>query len=191
MLWMDSDGFCTEVWKQDPVAMAIRNDLVILFDNFPQGAGRGRELHDKIYRSLNKSICAIRVQDGHLQAFEGDCPDGAPISLVHGFFHVTNLDFFRSEASLRWTDELVGDSHFSRRWDDQIAVTVSPAVLAPNRSWDMYSHGIKLNVYHNGDMDGKSRAPLMGFRNFWANLKNVNFPEAVESCDSWVVNPGR
>jgi hypothetical protein len=191
MLWMDSDGMCTEVWKQDPVATAIRNDLVILFDNFPQGRVSGPEIHDKIYRSLNKSICAVQLKDGHLQANEGDCPNDAPIAQVHGFFHITNLDFFRSEASLRWTDELVGDSHFSRRWDDQIAVTVSPAVLAPNRSWDMYSHGIKLNVYHNGDIDGKSRAPLMGFVRFWDGYKNSTFPEAVDVCDRWIVNPGR
>lgn len=36
MLWMDSDTFCTKKWTQDPIAAMVRNDLVIMFANYPQ-----------------------------------------------------------------------------------------------------------------------------------------------------------
>ena len=36
MMWMDSDTMCTKAWKQDPIATMVRNDLVLMFDNYPQ-----------------------------------------------------------------------------------------------------------------------------------------------------------
>jgi hypothetical protein len=30
MMWMDSDAFCTRIWKQDPLAAAVRHDLVLV-----------------------------------------------------------------------------------------------------------------------------------------------------------------
>lgn len=36
MMWMDSDTMCSKPWKQDPIATMVRNDLVLMYDNYPQ-----------------------------------------------------------------------------------------------------------------------------------------------------------
>lgn len=52
---------------------------------------------------------------------------------------------------------MIADTKFSRRWDDQLAVTVPAAMLAPEKAWDMRTHGVHLNVWHNQYLDGKKR----------------------------------
>ena len=105
MLWLDTDGFSTREWRVDPVEKMIENDLNILFMNFPQGRGRGREIHDRMFNSLNKTICHLGLKNGRLSAEYGDsvdsCPD-APIPMIHGFFHITNLDFYRRPDVLKF-----------------------------------------------------------------------------------------
>lgn len=61
------------------------------------------------------------------------------IMQVHGFFHVTNLDFYQSPPVQKWLKVLIGDVSFSRRNDDPIAVTVPAAVWTPTQAWDMYT----------------------------------------------------
>jgi hypothetical protein len=184
MLWLDSDAFCTQTWKQDPIAVMVRNDLVLMFDNFPAGSGRGEKIHKRIRLAFNQTLCKVWVQDGHLTARTGnDCRQGA-IHLVHGFFHITNLDFFRGPIYQQWANVLIGDGKYQRQFDDQIAVTVPAAILAPERSWDMYSHNITLNVFHNTKIDGKAKAG--GYKNWWrANAESL-FPEAKGVCDSFI-----
>lgn len=36
MMWMDSDTMCSKAWEQDPIAAMVRNDLVLMYDNYPQ-----------------------------------------------------------------------------------------------------------------------------------------------------------
>jgi len=50
------------------------------------------------------------------------------VDQVGGFFHVTNLDVYREDSHQKFLKELVGDYRFNRRWDDQLAVTVIPAM---------------------------------------------------------------
>ena len=69
---------------------------------------------------------------------------------VHGFMHISSLDFFRSEAVMKWTRTLIGDTKFARQFDDQIAVTAPAAVLASNRTAEIErGAGMKLNIFHN------------------------------------------
>jgi len=38
MMWMDSDTMCSKPWTDDPIAVMVRNDLVLMFDNYPQAS---------------------------------------------------------------------------------------------------------------------------------------------------------
>jgi hypothetical protein len=92
MLWIDSDAFCTKPWDVDPVQVAVENDLVILFDNFPGDTADNPVLKDKMVRAYNRSLCELYLEDGH---FKGrDCDEeelskpGYWLKIVHGFFKV-------------------------------------------------------------------------------------------------------
>ena len=98
MLWLDADAMCTKVWEHDPIAYMIRNDLVIFFDNFPQGNARGPSIHDRIRRSFGTNLCGLELnkEEGYLESKVQDEPcDHKLINQIHGFFHITNLDFYR------------------------------------------------------------------------------------------------
>lgn len=72
MMWMDSDTMCSKAWKQDPIAAMVRNDLVLMYDNYPQGAARGWMIQDRIQKAFNKTLCGIHVVDGHFEPQYGD-----------------------------------------------------------------------------------------------------------------------
>jgi hypothetical protein len=91
------------------------------------------------------------------------------VKQVHGFFHITDLDFYRLPQNLHWFDVEIGDNKFSRIWDDQLAVIVPASMLAPNRTMEMGRTGIKLNVMHN--------AMIMGKKKYSAR----RFPEILEA----------
>jgi hypothetical protein len=176
------------------VAFAIRNELKILFDHFPQGHRAHEELRGMMQDAYNGDyVCHVNLVNGHLEAYRpvGGC-DKPNIPQIHGFFHITDLDFYRSDANLKWFDNMIADRKFSRMWDDQIAVTVPAAVLAANKSWDMHQNGVWLDVYHNQHFDGeKSRRHRGGgFVHWWKTLSETKFPEAVESCGALVKNSG-
>jgi hypothetical protein len=105
MLWLDTDGFATREWHVDPIQTMIENDLNILFMNFPKGNAIGQEVHERLFKSFNVTICRLSVENGRLGATYGysanSCPN-ATIPLVHGFFHITNLDFYRRPDVLKF-----------------------------------------------------------------------------------------
>ena len=192
MMWIDTDAFCTEMWKVDPVATMIRNDLVILFDNFPAGALGGAEIQRRISQVFNTTLCNIGVDEqGHLKRTLGDdCGDKTAVHQIHGFMHITNLDFYRSPIGIQWSESLIGEGKFQRIYDDQIAVTVPAAIMAPERSWDMRSNGLNLQIYHNFDMDGKEKQ-IAGFKNYWAKQGYNKFVEAQDICTPFIKFTGR
>jgi hypothetical protein len=105
MLWLDTDGFATKEWHIDPVQTMIENELNILFMNFPMGRGKGQEIHDRMFNSFNKTICSLSVKNGRLDAKYGDSADSCPgsrVPMIHGFFHITNLDFYRRPDVLKF-----------------------------------------------------------------------------------------
>ena len=195
MMWFDSDAMPTKVWQQDPVAFLIRNDLKMLFDNFPQGRGDGEELHSKLMRAYNDTICKLKLVNGHLHTFGSNC-NVSVVSHIHGFFHVTDLDFYRNDENLQWSRIMIGDNKFSRRWDDQLAVTVPAAMRAPDKSWDMNYHNITLDVYHNSLIDGKRRWRMKdgkvggGYQKWFKEHAADQFPQAVDACQEFIRNSG-
>jgi hypothetical protein len=101
---------------------------------------------------------------------------------VHGFFHITNLDFYRSDPVMHWARILIGDSKFSRKFDDQIGVTIPAALLASNRTWDMRSNGFNMSVFHNHYRDGRRTEPMGGYIKWWRKNGKTEFPEAKGKC---------
>ena len=183
MMWMDTDGFPTQVWDRDPVAFMIQNQLAIFFANWPQGRSSGPEVQRRIVKSFNKTLCHVSVsQDGKLQSVVGESCSSVQVRLIHGFFHITDLDFYRSDEVINFEKNWIGDCFLCRNYDDQAGVTIPAAMLAPSRSWSMREHGLKLNVFHNHMLDGKDQAKPAGFLRFWKVKGNSTFPEAFGKC---------
>ena len=213
MMWIDADAFCTRRWTSDPVAVLKRYNLTLLFDHFPQGSARGYEFPSLTRQVFNKTICDVELNSssGTLFAKEGNClgKKGTRIHQVHGFLHVTKLDFFRSQKVSEWNSAMirydeknaasegkgrVGDDgdgdddndhgyyRFSRLFDDQIGLTIPAAVLAGNSSRDMRSMGVKLRVMHNYVLDGFMADWRGYFVPWWRRNANTSFPEACDRC---------
>jgi hypothetical protein len=194
MMWLDSDGFCTKVWDRDPIAIMMQRKLVLLFDHFPGGRSRGAIFQTIFQQAFGHGICSIemtsRATGGQLYHTVGNClPQRTAIKQVHGFFHLTDLDFYRSDPVMKWSRALIGDSKFSRQLDDQIGVTVPAAVYASNQTAEMEAIGINLDIFHNGLLDGKRRTGQQFEQHYWPEGK-TKFPEAVAGqCN--VINQGR
>ena len=188
MLWLDTDAFAMSPWHQDPIDMFIRNQLVLLFAHFPQGSSSGEQVQDRVHRAFGARICQVRLLRGQLNATRCENDHRRSIKLVHGFMHVTNLEFFRTEPVRKWTDAWISDNAFSRKFDDQAAVTIPAALLAPDKAWDMWSHGMSLNVMHNGAVDGRYRLQgLPSYLKYWSKYVHApstvsTFPRARANC---------
>lgn len=198
MFWFDSDAMATQVFQQDPVTHMIRNNLVILFDHFPQGASRGIDVQDRIRKAYNVSLCRVILRDGRLRTAvskniptQGPCATNPKVAQIHGFLHLTDLDFYRAPEQEHWANVLIGNGKFSRRWDDQLAVTVPAAIMAPERAWEMEGTGVVLKVWHNSCLDGKHFWKGGGYRNWFKKEGRTQFPEAVEKCSRLVRYGGR
>jgi len=201
MLWMDSDAFPTKPWDADPVDYAIQNNLVLFFDNFPMGQTRNKLLKKKMMMAYDKAICGIELtEDGKLKPVlsthqYGKC-ELFLIRLVHGFLHITNLDFYRSQS--KFFQILTETTPFSRQWDDQIAVTVPAAIMAPQLAWSMREHGFNLSIYHHGDRDGRIQEPFYpkGYRSWFKGIGGRQPPggamwkDANDTCYEMITRGG-
>jgi hypothetical protein len=179
MMWLDSDAFCTRPWDRDPIAYMLQQDLVLFFDHFPAGMSKGPDFQEKFIAAFNTTLCSVSLVNGTLvPRLAGRCKS-PQIAQVHGFFHITNLDFYRSDTVMKWNKILIGTTKYSRKYDDQIGVTVPAAVLAPHRAWEMGQHGITLDVYHNGYLDGQRPAGARSFKKWWSLNASSAFQTAL------------
>ena len=185
MFWIDTDAFFLGKLKEDPVAKAVREDMAIFYANFPMGFARGEAWNQRIADAFNQTACRILFNNagGHIYAKEGTCKS-PQLAQIHGFMHITKLEFFRSEPVMNWFQIMIGNEKFSRKYDDQIAVTVPSAILAPHRSLRMWDRGVYLNVYHNTyRYIPDQRKCDINFVKFWSLHGNTSFPEAFGVCD--------
>jgi len=188
MVWLDTDGFATKPWKKDPVEYFIQNDGVIMFDHFPQAKSK-YWVQRPLFKGFGNTICKLELSEetGNLVSTLGDgthCRErGVPN--IHGFFHITNMDFYRSEPVRKGLAALFDhfDCFLCREPDDQLAVTAPAAILAPKRSWEMRSKGFRLNVFHNYKLDGIDQAVPAGFKQYWNKVvQHTAHPYAAEVC---------
>jgi len=187
MMWLDTDGFCTKEWANDPMEYFIKNDGVIMFDHFPQ-ANSKYWIQSRIYDAFNSTICRLKLskETGNLVPELGDgkhCRERG-IPNIHGFFHITNLDFYRSQPVIGGLKTVHGDCFLCRFPDDQLAVTVPAAILAPERSWEMRSKGFKLDVFHNFMLDGIDYVKPSRFVNYWKTVvkPKLSSTDSIHTC---------
>ena len=190
MLWVDSDGFQTMRWDKDPVDFVIRNDLVLAALNM-QGKGGGSGLQTKIKDYFGHHLCNV-VVDQNSSIYAATDVDGCKnnrFDIVHGFFHIENLDFFR--ANMEWMTKFISEDRLSRNPDDQEAVTTAALLLAPGRARDLHLSGIKLNMMHNGLIDGKRQVTPAQYIKWWQYFSERDFPNGRDKCSKYIVAGGR
>jgi len=198
MFWLDSDGFPSKPFEKDPVEYFIQNDAVIMFEHFPQGSDQGKYTQ-AIVNSFNATACDLRLgKNGHLERNlinreeynilkAGKNKDETikcrrtNIPMIHGFGHITDLDFYRQPKVINGLKGLLGNCFLCRRPDDQLAVTIPAAIYAPEKSLDMRQHGFNLRIVHNFNFDGqdgdKPKPPR--FVNYWNQGGKKLMPSAT------------
>ena len=182
-MWLDADAFCTKVWTVDPIQVMIENDLVVLFDNWPKGSHKGEDVSQRMWDAFGVFICSLQVSEGHFYSKLGNTTcRGARVGDIHGFFHITNMDFYRSDIVQNFAKKWIGDGFLQRRYDDQAALTIPAAILAPEKAWDMRDNKIRLDMFHNFDLDGRGNEWVGGFKKFWKKNATTRFPDAVHVC---------
>jgi len=185
MVWLDTDGFATKVWEKDPVDYFIENDGVIMFDHFPQATSK-YWIQKRLYAAFNATICKLKLskETGNLvtELGTGDRCQERGVPNIHGFFHITNMDFYRSPIVRDGLATILDDCFLCRFPDDQLAVTVPAAILASNRSWEMRSKGFRFDVFHNFRIDGIDQAKPAGFKMYWKKIAQHTHPTAAGVC---------
>lgn len=186
MVWLDSDSFVTKPWEKDPVDYFIKNDGAIMFDHFPQGSAKFT-IQKRLVAGFNVSVCDLKLSDATGQLLSqigvaGECMKRA-LPNIHGFFHITNLDFYRSQPVQDGLKAIYADSFLERNPDDQLAVTAPAAILAPERSWEMRARGFRLEVHHNCMVDGLERVRPGSFITYWKEAGQfAAHPAAAQAC---------
>jgi len=185
MLWLDSDGFATKPWEKDPVDYFVRNRGAIMFDHFPLGTTR-MFIQKSMRAGFNSYLCSLKLSNvtGNLVPeldVRRSC-QSRRVPLIHGFFHITDLDFYRSKPAQVGLEAIFADGFLRRSPCDQLAVTAPAAMLAPDRSFEMRARGFHLDVYHNYAIDGIDKAVPGGFINYWKEKGQKQFPSAFRVC---------
>jgi len=187
MIWIDNDALPTKPWPRDPITTMVENDLVVMYDNFPQGSCGNSLLIEKMKMAYdNRAVCKLELTaDGHFNSIpcKSDQNKLTRFGLIHGMFHITNLDVYREPVNLEMNRLLTQHKgyKFSRQWDDQIAVTVVPAMVAPERGWDMRRNGFNMSMAHNGNLDGKEKNTRWSYTIWWKYF-NHTWPLASRMC---------
>ena len=171
MVWLDSDALCSRTWYNDPIKAIIQRDLTLMWTTF-YGTTRSEKFRTKMLSTYGEDLCRNGLVNGHMSPKRNCTNKNIQFSQVGGFFHVTNLDVYRKDKHQKFLKELVGDYKFSRQWDDQLAVTVIPAMEDPTRAWRLRSNNFTLNIYHHGKYDGEEKAIFKNKGKWWNKIKD-------------------
>eukprot|EP00543_Licmophora_paradoxa_P008063 CAMPEP_0202449056 /NCGR_PEP_ID=MMETSP1360-20130828/7827_1 /ASSEMBLY_ACC=CAM_ASM_000848 /TAXON_ID=515479 /ORGANISM="Licmophora paradoxa, Strain CCMP2313" /LENGTH=370 /DNA_ID=CAMNT_0049066869 /DNA_START=509 /DNA_END=1622 /DNA_ORIENTATION=+ len=198
MLWFDTDSFATMAWREDPIEYMVQNKMALLMGDYglhstPVASG----VKYRIRNAYNTTICKVSINDTRFTTIldsniTSPCLEFGNVEHVHGFFHITDLDFYRLPVNRLWADEVIGhDGIYQRIWDDQLAVVVPPAVLAPHRMATLDQIGVCPLLLHNLQvMDHhEARAFTTGYRGFkayWRIHGEEYFPEGYGKCKDYV-----
>ena len=188
MMWMDTDALSLSPWQQDPVAFVARNNAVLLQGNVGGTAKADWGVHERIMEAYqNQTLCwslSNAARGGLLDVKYGTGRCSGGVKQTHGFFHVLDLDFYRLPQNLAWSNTMMAGQRFGRLFDDQLAVKVPAAMLAPNRTYLSTMAGLELPIMHHGNiMEGylyKGRFPV-----YWRDKANETFPEGYEKCAAY------
>mmetsp|Transcript_15728 Transcript_15728/g.29671 ORF Transcript_15728/g.29671 Transcript_15728/m.29671 type:complete len:467 (-) Transcript_15728:3473-4873(-) len=180
MIWVDSDCRIGKKWDQDPMAVMIENDLTLLYSGWPYGKFKDVKTKDKMQQIYNMTICYSK-QNSEGELYGKMCKSGTNmpylIRQVAGNHHITNLDHYRKDIHQNFLKLFVGDYKFSRKFDDQIAVTIVGLMEQELRQeglkvWHERSKNLTLKIAHHRmfDVQHSERAPA----------RRLDFFEAVK-----------
>ena len=196
MIWIDNDALPTKPWPRDPMKTMNENDLVVMFDNYPQGTCSNKLLIEKMKLAYNGrwSVCKIELtSDDHFNSIlcKPYQTKLTRFGLIHGMFHITNLDVYREPINLEMNRLLTQHKgyKFSRQWDDQIAVTVVPAMVALERAGGMRLNGFNMSMAHNGNLDGKEKNTRWSYQIWWKYF-NHTWPLGSRMCSDIITFAG-
>lgn len=197
MLQMDSDAFCTKPWDRDPIEVLAERNLTYIFNTFP---GLANYVLTKGMRRLSTQVfgrpmCKVELEDGHLLGDTTSCgpgpfpdSDNSALSIIWGSFQVARLSFFRGQAFQKWARRVAEDGYiFTRRWDDQTAMTIALVELAPEASYLLSALGFDLGIFHNGYLNGEEQD--VGFVDF-VKKSRQDGGFALEGCQDFILVPG-
>jgi len=170
MMWFDSDARLGAKWEIDPIKTMIENDLTLMYAQFPYGKMQSREIGTKLMNVYNMSICY--VGNGGTSLYGKFCQEQmASINQIGGMHHITNLDVYRKDIHQQFLKAFTGDYRFSRKSDDQIAVTTvalmeeflqnGKKIDVPTKkvTWHERSNNMTLKICHHSKFDGAERCP--------------------------------
>ena len=191
MVWFDSDVQCAEPWKVDPVETMVKNDLAILFYNFPYGRVKNNLIRQKMKNAYGRQICGLRYDKHLLPSYCRSRKEKVKINQIHGFHHITNLDFYRNETQQKLLKDMVSEYKFSRMWDDQIGVTLPAALGAPEKSWSYHDHGLgNITILHKEkpviNTPGRIRDTKYDLRKYWYEEGGREKLPGGEKCDAFL-----
>ena len=83
---------------------------------------------------------------------------------------------------------MVGDYRFSRKWDDQLGVTVPAAFEAPERVWDLRKHNMTWMIRHDGEYDGKDAFKVKDTNIWWIQEDRGNWTAGRLLCDTCILS---
>jgi hypothetical protein len=172
--------------------MMIENDLIMLYSGWPYGKFSDHQAKDKMKNVYNKTLCyAKQNKNGELygKMCEDDKSRPYLIRQVAGNHHITNLDLFRKEIHQKFLKSFVGDYRFSRKYDDQIAVTIVALMEQELRNegmkvWHERSKNLTLKLAHHRmfDVEQNERAPAP--RDMFYKWVKKDWPGLEERCGS-------
>lgn len=196
MMWIDADASVGTHWDIDPIKVMEDNDLTILYAGWPYGKIRNdHSVKKKLIKAYGTSICSVKKQSdlNGTHIYAEMCNSTATIHQIAGNHHITNLDVFRKDIHQKFLKDFTGDHRFSRKADDQLAVTIVGLMeqyMQNNRTdvpkeykvWHERSHGMKLMIAHHNmyDVVKSERAPRR--RTKLLNKVKDNWPGLEERC---------
>ena len=148
-------------------------------------SARSEELRTKMLKTYGKApICYNAIQNDTYTSKQICDTEKVNFRQFGGFFHVTNLDVFRAERHQKFLKEFVGDYKFSRKWDDQLAVTIVPSMEDISRVWRLRSHDFKLMVNHHNEYDGvkQERVGMAKTNAWWREMIERNWTAGRLLC---------
>jgi len=192
MVWVDSDCRVGKEWDQDPMKMMVENDLTLLYSGYPYGKFSDSLTREKMKKVYNMTLCYTKQKNGELYGTMCEDNPSAPklIRQVAGSHHITNLDHYRKDIHQRFLKSFVGDYKFSRKYDDQIAVTIVAVMEQSLRKetsklWHERSKNLTLKIAHHRMYDTQIWEKTPANKNTFFHTVKKEWPGLDERCKAF------
>lgn len=194
MIWLDTDALPSKQWEADPMQIMVEKNLTLFYSGYPYGQlKRSQPVARKLMNVYNTSVC--RVRDDYKSIEANPCRGPATFSGVAGMHHITNLEVYRKDIHQKFLKQFTGDYRFSRKNDDQLAVTIvglmeqylyhqSIHTNDPKKKilWHEKGNNLALRINHHSmyDNNKKDRAPAN--RRKYLNQLSESWPGLTDRC---------